>query len=121
MSSNVCSQCGAPVTSDSKFCSHCGAKIQDDVIRKHIQIDNTAEIKRAEYETQESQVRQKQMKSGLTDKKLAWILIGILFALSLFAFVTGLVQVENRFLTIFIGISGFFLCGYLSIKNLFRK
>lgn len=49
----VCSQCGAPLTNDSKFCSHCGAKVDDGTIRAEITINDTARIKEVELQKHE--------------------------------------------------------------------
>ncbi len=65
-----CTECGASIQDDSKFCKYCGAKIvQEDLKRVEVKIDNTAEIKRANYEEKESQLRQKQMERELRKEK----------------------------------------------------
>lgn len=48
--SNVCSQCGAPLTTDSRFCSHCGAKVDDGIFRAEITINDKARVKAVELE-----------------------------------------------------------------------
>lgn len=125
MNKSVCSQCGAPVMSDSKFCSHCGAKIDDGVERKEIVIDNKAEVMRAGYETKESDVRQKKEKIELVKFKATWILIGVLSLISVAMAVWGLVGLNNKTsgsgLLFFYGLGGIVLCVILSLKNLFRK
>jgi len=128
MNKSVCSQCGAPVMSDSKFCSHCGAKIDDGVERKEIVIDNKAEVMRAGYETKESDVRQKKEKIELVKFKATWILIGILSLFSVALLIIGLVGLikkeEGNYLVafyFFYGLGGIVLCVILSLKNLFRK
>lgn len=50
MSRVVCSQCGAPLLDDSKFCSHCGAKVDDDIFRAEITINDTAKVKEVELQ-----------------------------------------------------------------------
>ena len=64
-----CPNCGSAVKDEGKFCSYCGAKLPDDTKRVEVKIDNTAEIKRAEYEEQESLLRQKKMKHDLAKEK----------------------------------------------------
>lgn len=65
-----CTECGASIQDDSKFCRYCGAKIiADDLKRVEVKIDNTAEIKRADYEEQESKLRQEKMRRDLRKEK----------------------------------------------------
>ena len=65
-----CTECGASIQDDSKFCRYCGAKIvMDDLKRVEVKIDNTAEIKRADYEEQERLLRQEKMKRELKKEK----------------------------------------------------
>ena len=69
-----CTECGASIQDDSKFCKYCGAKIEENIQRIEIKIDDTADIKRTEYEEQESKLRQKQMKLDLhRDKRRPYI------------------------------------------------
>lgn len=123
--SSVCSQCGAPIMSDSKFCSHCGAKIDDGVERKEIVIDNKAEVMRAGYETKESDVRQRKEKMELTKVKATWILIGVLALISVILFIVAIANESigglGSMLLMFYSICGIALCFWLTIKNLFRK
>ena len=125
MNKSVCSQCGAPVMSDSKFCSHCGAKIDDGVERKEIVIDNKAEVMRAGYETKESDVRQKKEKMELIKFKATWVFIGVLFLISVVVFIWSLVRLNNKEtgsgLVLFCGMWGIAICIILTLKNLFRK
>lgn len=125
MNKSVCSQCGAPIMSDSKFCSHCRAKIDNGVERKEIVIDNKAEVMRAGYETKESDVRQKKEKIELVKFKATWILIGILSLISVAMAVWGLIGLNNKTsgsgLLFFYGLGGITICIILSLKNLFRK
>ena len=57
-----CPNCGAAVKEGS-FCNYCGAKLIADPRRVEIKIDqrieDIAELKRAEYEEQESRIRQR--------------------------------------------------------------
>lgn len=65
-----CTECGASIQDDSKFCKYCGAKVLDENLKKiEVKIDNTAEIKRASYEEQESLLRQERMKRELRKEK----------------------------------------------------
>ena len=65
-----CTECGASIQDDSKFCKYCGAKIVEENLKKiEVKIDNTAEIKRANYEEQESLLRQEKMKRELRKEK----------------------------------------------------
>lgn len=79
-----CPNCGA-VVKEGKFCNYCGAKLPDDT--KHVEvniqkkIEDVAEIKRAEYETEESKLRQKKMKKDLRGHKVKWIVCGALLIL----------------------------------------
>ena len=128
MNKSVCSQCGAPVMSDSKFCSHCGAKIDDGVERKEIVIDNKAEVMRAGYETKESNVRQKKEKIELVKFRVTWILIGVFSLISIIATIVGIIGMGYKddnhatyTMTMFFGMCGIAFCLYLAIRNLFRK
>lgn len=119
MSRVVCSQCGAPLLDDSKFCSHCGAKVDDGIFRAEIKIDDVAENRRADYETQESALRQKQMKSDLRRNKVRWILIGLVGAIGVALFVCGILGGWTS--NIFYGMLVIVYAGYLAIKAAFRK
>ena len=71
-----CTECGASIQDDSKFCKYCGAKIIEENLKKvEVKIDNTAEIKRANYEEQESLLRQEKMKRELRKEKRKPIVI----------------------------------------------
>lgn len=75
-----CTECGASIQDDSKFCKYCGAKIVLDQTKKiEVKIDDTAEIKRAGYEEEESKIRQKAMKRELRMKGLKWKICGAVF------------------------------------------
>lgn len=91
-----CTECGASIQDDSKFCKYCGAKIVLDEIKKiEVKIDDTAEIKRAGYEEQESILRQKMMKRELRMKGLKWKItalsnaVGLILLLISFVFGPG--------------------------------
>lgn len=64
-----CPNCGSAIKTDGKFCNYCGAKLPDDTKRIEVKIDNAAEIVRAEYEAQESRLRQKKMERELRKEK----------------------------------------------------
>ena len=119
MSRTVCSQCGAPLLDDSKFCSHCGAKVDDGIFRAEIKIDEVAENRRADYETQESALRQKQMKSDLRRNKVRWILIGLVGAIGVALFISAIVS--KSVLVMVYGMLAIVYAGYLAIKAAFRK
>lgn len=79
-----CPNCGA-VVKEGKFCNYCGAKLPDDTKRVEVninkRIEDVAEMKRADYETDESKIRQKGMKRDLQGRTIKrWsclILLGI--------------------------------------------
>ena len=68
-----CPNCGA-VIKEGKFCNYCGAKLPSDdkTIEVNInkRIEDVAEIKRAEYETDESKLHQRQMKAQFAARKI---------------------------------------------------
>lgn len=85
-----CTECGASIQDDSKFCKYCGAKILDENLKRiEVKIDNTAEIKRAGYEEQESLLRQKMMKRELRMKSLKWKVTGVCNAVGIICFIIG--------------------------------
>ena len=82
-----CPQCGAEVR-EGKFCNYCGASLPDDTKRVEVKIDkrieDVAEVRRAEYEAKESELRQKKMKKELRQNKtlkIFGIVMGVGFAL----------------------------------------
>lgn len=81
-----CPNCGAAIK-DGKFCNYCGAKLPDDTKRVEVKIDkrieDIAEVRRAQYEEQESKLRQKQMKRDLRKGKVKWTICGIIFLLGI--------------------------------------
>ena len=86
-----CTECGASIQDDSKFCKYCGAKILDENLKRiEVKIDNTAEIKRASYEEQESLIRQKMMNRELRMKTLKWKVTGILNVIGIIFLAIGL-------------------------------
>ena len=91
-----CTECGASIQDDSKFCKYCGAKVvQEDLKRVEIKIDNSAEIKRAEYEEKESELRQKIMKRELRMKGLKWKICGVIFLIGLIMALPGLINPQK--------------------------
>ena len=70
-----CPACGA-VIKEGRFCNYCGAKLPDDVKRSEItinkRIEDVAEMKRAEYEFEESKIRRvdyiRQLKARTTKR-----------------------------------------------------
>ena len=123
MNRAVCPQCGSPITSEGKFCSYCGAKIPDDVFRAEIRIDDTAEIQRAQYETEESKLRQKQTEREFKVRKVRWILAAIFFGIS--AVLTALGALFNSgelaFFSALAMAGSICFAGYVAYVNLFRK
>ena len=88
-----CTECGASIQDDSKFCKYCGAKIvQENLKRVEVKIDNTAEIKRADYEEKESELRQKMIKRELRMKSLKWKICSVLFLIGLIMALPGLLN-----------------------------
>ena len=74
-----CPACGAYITGEGRFCSHCGTKIDDGVQRSEIKIDqhiqDDAEVRRSQYEEQESLLRQKEFASKLKAAKAKRIIL----------------------------------------------
>ena len=68
-----CPNCGA-VVKEGKFCNYCGAKLPDDTKRVEVniskRIEDVAEMRRADYETDESKLKQRQMKAEFTSRKV---------------------------------------------------
>lgn len=102
-----CPNCGSAVKDEGKFCSYCGAKLPDDTKRVEVKIDNTAEIKRAEYEEQESKLRQKKMERELRKeqrKPLVVILKILSFVVPLWLSFGGIVQGMAQLLCYVVGL-----------------
>ena len=80
-----CPSCGSPVK-EGRFCNYCGAKLPDDTTRVEVnvnqRIEDVAEIKRAELESVESQLRLKheeeRLKAKLTKRKACIVLAVVL-------------------------------------------
>ena len=114
-----CPQCGAAVK-DGKFCNYCGAKLPDDVKRTEIriekQIEDVAEIRRADYETAESRLRQQKMAAELRGKKvrriscLAIIVLAVLLMGQMMIFKTSPL---GNILPVFIVIGAIFMLFYV--------
>lgn len=127
MNKAVCPQCGSPVTSEGKFCSYCGARIPDDVFRAEIRIDNTAEIQRAQYETEESKLRQKQTEREFKARKVRWILAAIFAVLGIVLFCICLLIPKGSDHSMDVGafmllsMGSFALAIYICYVNLFKK
>lgn len=68
-----CPNCGA-VVKEGKFCNYCGAKLPDDTKRVEVninkRIEDVAEMKRADYETDESKLKQRKMQAEFRAKKV---------------------------------------------------
>ena len=116
-----CTECGASIQDDSKFCKYCGAKIvQDELKRVEVKIDNTAEIKRADYEEKESELRQKMMRRELRMKGLKWKICGVLFLIGIVLALPGLLDpgkkasvIETIGIAIMLGVPAFIFLDWL--------
>ena len=90
-----CPSCGAAIQ-DGKFCKYCGAKLPDDTKRMEVRIENLAEMKRADYETEESKLRQREAEAEFKRRKvkrissltflIVFLLIGVFGVLDLTPF-----------------------------------
>ena len=87
-----CPNCGA-VIKEGKFCNYCGAKLPDDTkrveVNVHKRIEDVAEMKRADYETDESKLRQKEKMRQLKAQKAKRISCLILLGICIIAFLYG--------------------------------
>lgn len=93
-----CTECGASIQDDSRFCKYCGAKVtQEETRRVEVKIDNTAEIRRAEYEEKESQLRQKKMERELRKEKRKPYIIGAKVLSVVIPFVIGFIMRRDPF------------------------
>lgn len=110
-----CPNCGA-VVKEGKFCNYCGAKLPDDT--KHVEvninkrIEDVAEMRRADYETDESKIRQKGMKQDLQSRKIKRISCLVLLGICIIGFCYGYFSEEGGSpvsIAIFSAIVGFFL------------
>lgn len=117
-----CTECGASIQDDSKFCKYCGAKILDENLKRiEVKIDNTAEIKRAGYEEQESLLRQEKMRRELRkEKRKPYIIIAKILSVVI-PFLIGVVFGKGGngifWLSTIIGSSFFFLWLYLFLSK----
>lgn len=106
-----CTECGASIQDDSKFCKYCGAKIEDKNLKRvEVKIDNTAEIKRAEYEEKESRLKQIKMERELRKEKRRPYVIAAKVLSVVLPTAIGMMFFMHRTLDmlLLIGISGFF-------------
>lgn len=91
-----CTECGASIQDDSKFCKYCGAKVvQEDLKRVEVKIDNTAEIKRADYEEKESKLRQIKMERELRKEKRRPYIVGLKVASVVIPFIMSMLSLKN--------------------------
>lgn len=89
-----CPNCGAAVK-EGKFCNYCGAKLPDDTKRVEVninkKIEDVAEIKRAEYETRESELwrrkEEREYRSRTVKRWACLILLAINAGLVLYGFI----------------------------------
>lgn len=89
-----CPNCGSPVK-EGRFCNYCGAKLPDDTTRVEVnvnkRIEDVAEMKRADYETEESKLRQKQEARKYKARSTRRISILVLLVISVIGAVIGIV------------------------------
>lgn len=83
-----CPNCGASIVEGSRFCVFCGTTIKEDTThRAEVRIEDVAEVRRADYETRESRIREQEMTHDLRWKLLkrylsiAWCVITALLFL----------------------------------------
>lgn len=83
-----CPSCGAAVQ-DGKFCKYCGAKLPDNTKRVEVHIENVAEMKRADYETEESKLRQREKEAEFKSRKIkrvsSLVFLGLLILLGIWS------------------------------------
>lgn len=114
-----CPSCGAAIQ-DGKFCKYCGAKLPDDTKRTEVRIENLAEMKRADYETEESKLRQREKEAEFRSRKIKrtssltilciCVLACALAALNVFGEYSGLIAI--------VGIPAMIFSGWHVIKLL---
>lgn len=115
-----CPNCGA-VVKEGKFCNYCGAKLPDDTKRVEVninkRIEDVAEIKRAEYETKESELHQKKVNAQFRARKVRrWsclIALAICIVLVLIAIPNKIVSTGQAASTFIAIIGGIPLLGYI--------
>ena len=110
-----CPNCGA-VVKEGKFCNYCGAKLPDDTKRVEVninkRIEDVAEMKRADYETDESKIRQKGMRQDLQSRKVKRISCLVLLGICIISFCYAYFSGEGGSpvsIGIFSAVVGFFL------------
>ena len=88
-----CPNCGAEVK-EGKFCNYCGASLPDNTKRFEVNInkrvEDVAEMKRADYETEESRLRQKQELRKYRARSTRRIAILIVLAISIIGMLIGM-------------------------------
>lgn len=114
-----CPSCGAAVQ-DGKFCKYCGAKLPDDTKRVEVHIENVAEMKRADYETEESKLRQREMEAEFRNKKIKRTSSLIILCICTLFSVLGLIHTFGDYsgLAIIAGIPATFFASWHVIKLL---
>ena len=84
-----CPNCGA-VIKEGKFCNYCGAKLPDDTKRVEVniskRIEDAAEMKRADYEADESRLRQREERARLNARKTKRVSSLIILAICIVCF-----------------------------------
>lgn len=116
-----CTECGASIQDDSKFCRYCGAKIVvDDLKRVEVKIDNTAEIKRADYEEQESKLRQEKMRRELRkEKRRPYVILAKILSILLPFGLAALINDNTTTpLLIVLGFAMFFIHFFVFLKGI---
>ena len=91
-----CPACGAAVK-EGRFCIYCGAKLPDDTKRIEIskRIEDVAEMKRADYETEESLLRQREAKIKLSQLKAKRVSSLVALILSVIVLIIGITNLYN--------------------------
>lgn len=117
-----CTECGASIRDDSKFCKYCGAKVLDENLKKiEVKIDNTAEIKRAGYEEQESLLRQEKMRRELRkEKRKPYIIIAKILSVVVPLFIAAFCSKganDVTWLSLIIGVSFFAVWFFLFLSK----
>lgn len=117
-----CTECGASIQDDSKFCKYCGAKVLEENLKKiEVKIDNTAEIKRAGYEEQESLLRQEKMRRELRkEKRKPYIIIAKILSVVIPLFIAAFCSKganDVTWLSLIIGVSFFAVWFFLFLSK----
>lgn len=119
-----CAGCGAAIEQGMKFCSHCGMQIPDDTFRAEIRIDDSAEIQRVQYETEESRLRQKQAQQEFRVRKVRWIIAVVLAMIAIISFALGATvfnHTDKTGLLVLLFYGCICLSIYIVYVNLFKK